>query len=330
MPVFQGSKTLREAVRSIVSQSYQQFELIIVDDNFHHAKDELLQTQHIIRSFRDKRFRIFNNSFHLGSAKTIQKLAHLAKNDILFFLCQDDILAPGTLQKVHDVFTRNPQVGVLTRPFFWFDENIKRPIRAVTPYNPDQNTILTLFDGKKAIEKIFESVGQISGLAYRKKFLTVDFHSNTFAGHIYPFAAILLHHQCMFLKDYTVAVRLRTSQTRHISSIYKSSPTLSWVTMFRNVYSRKEYKEFQKIGIDQIVKHYEGLVQLKNYANFRILINEIIILARSRWQNIFSPRFWLYMCITILTPAFLLRKMTDVYKRYVLSRKVNSIYFPQS
>ncbi|MBI2617409.1 glycosyltransferase family 2 protein [Candidatus Gottesmanbacteria bacterium] len=329
IPVFQGSTVLKDALQSIINQTVSPVEILILDDNFLADKQEILKTEKIISSFADKRIHYYKSRNNHGSAKTIKKLANLAKNEILFFLCQDDILASGTLLKIQEVFQEYPSVGVLTRPFFWFEENVKRPIRVVTPYDSNQNTILTLFDGKRAIEKIFESVGQISGLAYRKKYIDFPFINDTFTGHIYPFASVLKKYKCMFLKDYTVAVRVRTSQTRHVSEIYSKSPTLSWVEMFQTVFSEKQFEHVRTMGTKQITKHYVGLIQLKNYANSSILRKEITILVKSRWQNIFSPRFWFYVLITSIIPAFLLRKMTDVYKRNIVSKTVNTIYFPK-
>lgn len=329
MPIFQGSNTVKEAIESILKQTFPHFELIIIDDNFNNHADEISKTKKIIDVFNDKRIHFLKNDQHMGSAETIRKLAHLTTGDIIFYMCQDDILAQSTLQKVHQVFAKYPRVGILTRPFFWFDEDIKKPIRAVTPYDSENDSIISLFDGKEAVKKIFESVGQISGLAYRKKFIIRDFQSNTFTGHIYPFASILRSYDCMFIKDYSVAVRLRTSQTRHISSIYQISPTLSWVTMFKAIFPEKEYKGIRETGIRQIVTHYEGLVQLKNYAQPGILQQEIVILLKLRWKNLFSIRFWLYILITMSIPRTPLRYLTDTFKRYIISQTLPSIHFSE-
>ena len=73
------------------------------------------------------------------------------------------------------------------------------------------------------------TLDQLSGLAYRVKFMDIPFHPDCFPCHIYPFASIFKKHPVVFLKDYNVAVRIATSQTRFISSIYEKSPMQSWL-----------------------------------------------------------------------------------------------------
>ena len=74
-------------------------------------------------------------------------------------------------------------------------------MRAVTPYDPVKDAVLSIYDGKEAFNKIFDSVGQLSGLAYRREYLEIPFHHDVFPAHIYPFAGILKKHKCDVLID---------------------------------------------------------------------------------------------------------------------------------
>lgn len=328
IPVYKGSAVLKRAMDSIFRQKYTgEYEIVILDDNPTHQKQEILRTKSIISSFDSKKIKYYKNENNLGSALTIQKLARLAKHDILTFLCQDDFFSIDALSKIVSSFT-DSSVGVLTRPFFWFEDDYRKPIRAVFPPSSKKNSVISVLDCKDSeIKSIFGSVGQISGLAYRKKYLTRDFTFDVFPGHIYPLAEILKKYKCVFLKDYIVATSLKTSQTRFNSKIYKTSPLQAWVNMFKTVYIETQFEHVREIGIINIATHYEGLVQIKNYGNMKALFREIFLHLKYYPKSILRPKFWFYVFITIFMPRKALIFLSDFYKRNILSRKIGNIYF---
>lgn len=319
IPAYNGASTIGETLKSILSQSYQDFEIIISDDC---SKDNTLQ---IARSFKDERIRIFKNSKNLGYGKNLSILLKLVNGDILYFMGQDDILLKDALLKTYHAFLLSDDIGAVTRPYYWFDENVKKPVRAVMPYSEKCDSVISIYDNEKAIQKVFESVGQLSSLAYRVKYIDCDFHEETFTSHIYPFACIMKKHSVVFLKDYPVAVRIASSQTRFKSSIYDISPTESWVKLFNTVFNEDKYKTAREVGIEQITKHFAGLVQLKLYSSFKNLIREISLLMKYRPKNIFDFRFWFFNLATTLLPKRVLRLLVDEYKVKILSRQLTNI-----
>jgi glycosyltransferase involved in cell wall biosynthesis len=320
IPVYKGSALIKDALDSIFKQNFNNFEIIIGEDTPPRMVNEILKTKKIIDSFNDKRIRYYKNKKNVGSALNIKNIASKSSKDILFFLAQDDILSIKALDIVHDVFYENPEVGVMARPYFWFFDDINAPVRAVLPFNENKNTILSIFDGEKEFMKIFETVGQISGLAYRKIWLDVPFHHECFPGHIYPFAGILKKHKCMFINEYIVAIGIADSQARNISDIYDMSPTESWLRMYKSVFSGARYKQQMVWGIKHICTNYVGLLQLKNYANDGVLFREIKIMLKEYPKNYFSFKFWFFALGTILIPKFILSKLVDWYKLNIIGR----------
>ncbi len=327
IPVYKGSHLLKHALNSIVKQKFNNYEIIIGDDNPPELKEEIGKTRKIIESYHDNRIRYFKNKKNLGYPKNIKKIALRAKNDVLFLMGQDDILAKDALQKTHDAFFSGKNIGAITRPYFWYETDINKPVRAVYPPDKTKNTILSLQDGNRAITAIFGSVGQLSGLAYIRKYIDVPFNEDVFTTHIYPFASILKKHRCIFLKDFTVAIGIKESQTRHVSWIYNKSPTETWVRMFQTIYSDKKYNNIQKLCIKHIVTHYTGLVQIKNFAPKGALMKEILILLKYRWISILHPKFWFYVIITLFLPKKTLIFLTDNYKRHFLAKGLTDIKF---
>lgn len=327
MPIYKGSSYLKETLNNTLNQDFDNFEIIIGDDNPPELKDEIKRTQEIIKSFNNLRIKYFKNEINLGYPKNLQRIVSKAEGDILFLMAQDDLLAKGTLRKTHDAFFLDEDIGVVTRPYFWFYEDVKRPVRAVMPYDKNKDAALSIWDGEKAVLKVLESVGQLSGLAYMKKYLEVPFHNDVFPAHIYPFLGIFKKHKCVFLKDFTVAVRIPSSQTRHISAIYDKSPTLSWMEMFESIFKEQIYEKIKDICIKHYAKNFLGLIQIKNYSVFKNLMREILILVRFYPLNLLDIKFWFFSLGTILTPKDLLIWLVDTYKRKVLSRRLEKIKF---
>ncbi len=325
MPVYNGAKVISPTIRSILSQSYPNFDLIIVNDC---SKDN---TEEVVRSFKDKRIKFYSNEKNLGYSGNIEKCRQKATGDIIYLMGQDDILAEGAFLNTIKAFQKSSDIGAVTRPYYWFDEEIEKPVRAKKQLNPDSDEIVTINDAPLKIVRMFETLDQLSGLAYRRKYMDLPFHPDVFPCHIYPFASIFKKHPVVFLKDYNIAVRISSSQTRSLSSIYEKSPMQSWKEMFDNVYPEKKFKEFREYIIKNFVaKNYVGLVQLRNYARFNYFLREIVLLVKYRIANLFSFTFWFYALGCLLTPPALLIPLVDWYKNNVIFRSLKHIKFSYS
>src|SRR5690606_41785757 len=73
MPVYNAEKFLREAMESILNQSFTDFEFLIVDDGSTDSSPE------IIRSFSDPRIRLYKNEINLGIAPILNCGVDLAE-----------------------------------------------------------------------------------------------------------------------------------------------------------------------------------------------------------------------------------------------------------
>ncbi|MGH7203446.1 MAG: glycosyltransferase family 2 protein [Candidatus Levyibacteriota bacterium] len=315
MPVYNGANIIMDAINSILRQDFNNYEIIISDDG---SKDN---TEKIVKSIKDKRIKYYRNKENLGYGKNMEQCRMLASKDseILFLMAQDDFLRKGTLKKTNNVFKKNKDVGAIIRPFYMFGENINVPIRDFPPYSDTKDTIISRKDGEKAFLAIFRTVCQLSGLAFRKKLIKVPFHEDIMTSHIYPFLEIFKTHKIMFLKDYTIAVRTYTSQTRSVAKIYEISPVQAWINLVETVFAGDEYKKERAISKKIVVNQgYVGLVQLKNFSTTSILLREYKVLLLNRKSNVVNPRALFYIFVTFLTPRSLLLPFVDFYKEQVL------------
>ena len=321
MPAYNGAHIIGETIKSILSQSFDNFELIIQDDA---SKDN---TEEIVKSFfNDKRILFYKNKENLGYPGNLEDLRKKAVGDIVYLMGQDDILAKDALINTYKAFKISKDIGAVTRPYYWFDKDVNTPIRAKEQLNPDKDEVVKITDNDKKVIMVFKTLDQLSGLAYRRKYIDLPFHKDIFPCHIYPFASIFKKHPIVFLKDYNLAVRIGSSQTRFVSSIYEKSPIKSWKEMFDVVFYEPEFQEIKNKCIKNFVAtNYVGLVQLRNYAQYKFLLREIWYLIKYRWQNVFNPTFWFFSLGCMVMPPFLLIPLVDWYKEKFNFRRLKRI-----
>ena len=106
MPVYNGEKFLREAIESILNQTYKDFEFLIINDG---STD---RTREIIFSYNDSRIRYIENERNLKLIASLNKGLDLARGKYIARMDADDISMPDRLQKQFDFLELNPEVGL--------------------------------------------------------------------------------------------------------------------------------------------------------------------------------------------------------------------------
>ncbi len=109
MPVYNSEKTLEQAVRSVLKQTFGQFELIAVEDGSSDGSWPLLQKL----ASEDSRIRAFKNEHNLGLMKTLNRAIALAQTDLLARLDSDDEMRATRLEKQKKFLEQNQNVAVV-------------------------------------------------------------------------------------------------------------------------------------------------------------------------------------------------------------------------
>lgn len=104
MPCFNAQDYLREAVDSVLSQTYGQVELIVVDDG---STD---QSQNILKSYGD-RIRVISQA-NQGPYPARNLGVNASRGELLAFLDADDWWSPDCLEKLHAALAAHPQAAV--------------------------------------------------------------------------------------------------------------------------------------------------------------------------------------------------------------------------
>ena len=99
---------LRECIDSILSQTFKDFELIIVNDG---SADQ--NVERVIKSYEDPRIRYYLNEKNLGISETRNRLIDLSQGEYLAVHDHDDVSAPQRFEKQVGYLDAHPDIGVL-------------------------------------------------------------------------------------------------------------------------------------------------------------------------------------------------------------------------
>ncbi len=106
MPAYNAAKYIKEAIDSILAQTYRDFEFIIVNDG---STDN---TKEIILSYSDPRIVYIENEQNSGICVTLNKGLDAAKGRYIVRMDSDDIALPQRLEVQVRYMDANPDVGV--------------------------------------------------------------------------------------------------------------------------------------------------------------------------------------------------------------------------
>lgn len=94
MPSWNTAKFIAESIKCVINQTYQNWELLIVDDCSTDDTDE------VVKPFlKDKRVKYFKNKKNSGAALTRNRAMREAQGEWIAFLDSDDLWTPDKLKK---------------------------------------------------------------------------------------------------------------------------------------------------------------------------------------------------------------------------------------
>lgn len=93
IPVYNGEKTIAMTIESVLSQTYKNTEIIVVDN----CSDD--RTAEIVKGFKDQRIRYFRNDTNLGMVGNWNKCIDYITGKYVLFVCADDLLHKDSVYK---------------------------------------------------------------------------------------------------------------------------------------------------------------------------------------------------------------------------------------
>jgi glycosyltransferase involved in cell wall biosynthesis len=108
IPTFNRALLVIRAIKSVLDQTYQDFEVVVVDDG---SSD---QTQKVLRDLKDDRIRYFRHEKNRGLCAALNTGIRAAKGSYIAFQDSDDIWLPEKLEAQMKVFEdAEPKIGLV-------------------------------------------------------------------------------------------------------------------------------------------------------------------------------------------------------------------------
>jgi glycosyltransferase involved in cell wall biosynthesis len=120
MPVLNAEKYVGTAIQSILSQTYRDFELLVIDDG---STD---RTAEIVRSFRDHRIQHSTNPGNMGVVFTLNKGLKSSRGEFICRMDADDIAKPERIAHQIEYLDAHPDIMLLGTACDIIDEFGKR------------------------------------------------------------------------------------------------------------------------------------------------------------------------------------------------------------
>lgn len=127
MPIYNGEKYLRQAIDSILRQTFTDFEFLIINDGSTDSSAELIE------SYNDPRIRLVHNKTNLKLIETLNKGIKLARGQYIARMDCDDISLPERLAKQVAFMDAHPEVGVLGTGFYFMGSDGKLSYKVLFP-----------------------------------------------------------------------------------------------------------------------------------------------------------------------------------------------------
>jgi GT2 family glycosyltransferase len=143
IPAYARPTELREAIESVLEQSFSDVEVVVGDDSG--------ELEPVVDQIADSRLRYFRNPQRLGMAGNWTAVLDRARGSLVGLLMDDDRLLPGYLESVVDRFDRDPSLGVVFTDIYFSDGKRLRRRRCDLPPGRYENFLLPLLEHNKPV-----------------------------------------------------------------------------------------------------------------------------------------------------------------------------------
>lgn len=240
MPVYNAERYLREAIDSILNQTFTDFELLIVNDG---STDKSVE---IVESYKDERIKLVHNDGNKGLPYTRNRGLELAQGKYMAIMDADDVSVKERLQIQYDIMEKKKDLVVLASGKELLSEDGK------DTYGPKEKLFSFLFYGKSnqiQMDLMFHNVLVNSSTMIRLDFLKKN--------------KIQYNEKCFVMQDYEMWTQIATCNGQ-MQLLRKA--LVKYRTHQENITSRsrKEKAERRRTIQYDIQKNYFKQLQMGN------------------------------------------------------------------
>jgi len=290
MSVFNQEKYLPSAIESILNQSYQDFEFIIVNDGSNDSCND------IILSYKDKRIILIEQE-NTGLPAALNLAISKSKGDFIARMDSDDISDPSRIRKQLNYLNKNPKIDLIGSSVRIIDENGKFLGAENVPIKPDAiNQCLkyrcvvyhpTFFLRKE----VFNKVG-----GYRKEFIHAQDYDFLLRARS---KNINIANQADYLLDYRVESK---------SSFVKDFNQSRFARL-----ARKLDKERNKFGSER-EKTFTQVKKIEKISGFQYFIHKSFLNLASLTNKLQGNKRYIVRILSILIGVFTQEARNEIFR----------------
>jgi glycosyltransferase involved in cell wall biosynthesis len=254
IPTYNRASTLKEAIDSVLRQTYKNFELLILDDS---STDD---TSDVVADFKDSRIKYIRHHCNVGLVANWTYGVKWAKGIFFSILGDDDKYKPEFLGRRIEAFSKMPELVAATGSFECCDEYGKR-IR-VSRLPCDDEKILF---GRELVEFIVASSGEwfVGATLYRTSTVRSMWNKICVAGTALDFSmhvrlTLLENARVYFVNDNNTVVRVHAGQESKRNSLYLAESNAKTVLELWNfeIGNQKQYRTLYRKKFSSDINHY--------------------------------------------------------------------------
>jgi len=260
IPVYNGTNYLAKAIENALSQTYEDFELLIANDC---STDE---TQAVIDKYakQDKRVKAWINEKNLKLFGNYNRCIERAEGEYIKLFAHDDLLEKDCIERMLAVLKEHPEVALVTCAKRWIDANDDE-IEKVVRFKGDVNL--------KATDVIIANliamnnwIGEPSATMYRRKHAGDGFDCKLYQwGDLDYWFKILQHGNLYVIGDILCSFRLHAASSTSAANagMYTAADIVRMYQQWHRYLDElgESEEHFYKRATERIALHVDHIVR---------------------------------------------------------------------
>ena len=258
IPTYNKAAYISQTIESVLRQTYQDFEIIIIDDC---SKDD---TELVVQKYLSDKIHYFKHTRNWGPGATFNDGIEKSNTEYITLIASDDVLLPNHLEQVMLQFKKDDLVETVFPKLKIIDENNKDLNKVIVPPFEDKY---------KLLNHLFYVGNDIPspGVSFKRTLFnkTTAYNQNLIMMHDYDLnIRCLIHGEATIVNEPTVFYR------RFSNPIINLSGNPKWLDMCHSIESKFVLDNYLNLDYYEIKKVFP---QLKTYnqeeIKFRLLID---------------------------------------------------------
>jgi glycosyltransferase involved in cell wall biosynthesis len=322
IPTYNKSEDLKNAINSVLKQTYKDYELIVSDN---HSADK---TQQLVHSYKEKRIKYFRNKKNIGWIANLEFAIANGKGKYILFQGDDDYMySKDSLKNLYKLL-KNKEYGFIRLNYlsnkngiiFDFKKNklFSKDVSLIPNKNNDE-----IFDFIQKVDPYF-----LTGICFRNKFpKKIDFINSELA----PWFKIIFYNTknggAYYCSKYFFIAKWVSKKSHPFYLLKNNQFTFeNYLNEVSKVIKEKEFDEFRRKLFSQIISSFP-LAKLNTGSKNLMNCSRRLLNLFPKYK--YSFVFWIFLVMSILTPKFILKIMRQLFLINIIRDKPEIKYLSE-